>query len=304
MELSIVATVYNDAEIVPILVDRIIQSVAPLNVAYEIILINDCSPDGSEFAIAEQSKKHTFVKGISLSRNCGQQIAMSAGIHQAKGNYVLIMDGDLQNPPEDIPRLYEKIKEGYDLVYAVSTVRNGWTEELSSKFFWYFVSRILKVKVIPNQLMMKMMTQKFVQQFNTYSETNRTISGIVADIGSKCVTVPVENHRRTIGKTNYNFFKRFNLMIDIIISFSNAPLNFIIYLGMLIFVATTIGAAREFYVSFVYGGPEGYLSLRLTQFFFGSINILSLGLIGRYLSSIYAEVKRRPLYIIDKTYNI
>jgi dolichol-phosphate mannosyltransferase len=304
MELSIVSTIYNDAEIVPILVEKIRDAVIPLNIQYEIILVNDCSPDESEQAIAFVCEKYSNVRGITLSRNFGQQIAMTAGMHHAKGNFVVVMDGDLQNPPASIPVLLEKIKTGYDIVYTVSYERNSWKDKVSSRFFWYFLSKILKVKVVPNQLMMKIMTRKFVQQFSAYNEINRSISGIIADIGMKYAVLQVENNKRTIGKSNYNFFKRMNLMIDIVISFSNAPLNFIIYLGLFILMASCILGARDLYLYFFENVPEGFMTIHFTQYFFGSINVLLFGLIGRYLSNIYTEVRRRPIYIISKKHNL
>ena len=141
MELSVVTTIYNDSSLIHLLVEKIRNSVSVLNVDYEIILVNDCSPDDSEEVIKSVCEKYTNVKGVSLSRNYGQQIAMSAGMRNAKGNYVVIMDGDLQNPPEKIPELYNRVKEGYDLVYTTGTARNSWRDELSSRFFWWILSR-------------------------------------------------------------------------------------------------------------------------------------------------------------------
>jgi polyisoprenyl-phosphate glycosyltransferase len=304
MELSIVTTIYNDETIVPLLVSKIKEAVVPLNVEYEIILVNDNSPDNSEEAIKLQCDKFKEVKGISLSRNYGQQIAMSAGMRHATGNYVVIMDGDLQNPPEKIPELYSKIKEGYDLVYTTGTQRNSWRDELSSKFFWWVLSKLFNVKVVPYQLMMKIMSKGFLRRFNSYNEQSRTIAGIVNDIGLKYTILPVENKKRLNGKSNYNFLKRFNLMIDVIISFSNAPLNIMIHFGWIIFSLTSLAAFYQLYLYINDSIPEGYTSTILSIFFFGSLNILMLGFIGRYLANIYAEVKNRPLFDVQKTYNL
>ena len=304
MELSIVTTIYNDAGIVPVLVEKIREAVLPLGIDYEVILVNDCSPDTSEQAIIAVCNSYPEVKGITLSRNYGQQIAMSAGMREAKGNYVVILDGDLQNPPDKIPELYSKIKEGYDLVYTVGTARNGWRDEMSSKLFWWILAKMFKVKVVPYQLMMKIMTRNFLDRFNTYNEQSRTIAGIVNDIGLNYTVVEVQNHKRLTGKSNYNFIKRFNLMIDVIISFSNAPLNIMIHFGWIIFTLTSLTAFYQLYLYISDSIPAGYTSLILSIFFFGSLNILMLGFIGRYLANIYAEVKNRPLYAIRKTYNL
>jgi glycosyltransferase involved in cell wall biosynthesis len=304
MELSIVTTIYNDADIVPLLVQRVKAAVEPMQIPYEIVLVNDCSPDQSEAAIQKQCELYPEVKGVSLSRNYGQQIAMSAGMRHAKGNFVIIMDGDLQNPPEKIPALYAKIKEGYDLVYTTGTVRNGWRDELSSRIFWWVLAKLFSVKVVPYQLMMKIMNKDFLRRFNSYNEQSRTIAGIVNDIGLKYTTIPILNEKRLSGKSNYNFFKRFNLMIDVIISFSNAPLNIMIHFGWIIFALTTIMAFYQLFLYLTDSIPQGYTSTILSIFFFGSLIILMLGFIGRYLANIYAEVKNRPLYDVQKTYNL
>jgi dolichol-phosphate mannosyltransferase len=285
MELSIVTTIYNDETIVPLLVSKIKEAVVPLNVEYEIILVNDNSPDNSEEAIKLQCANFKEVKGISLSRNYGQQIAMSAGMRHATGNYVVI-------------------KEGYDLVYTTGTQRNSWRDELSSKFFWWVLSKLFNVKVVPYQLMMKIMSKGFLRRFNSYNEQSRTIAGIVNDIGLKYTILPVENKKRLNGKSNYNFLKRFNLMIDVIISFSNAPLNIMIHFGWIIFSLTSLAAFYQLYLYINDSIPEGYTSTILSIFFFGSLNILMLGFIGRYLANIYAEVKNRPLFDVQKTYNL
>ena len=303
IELSIVATIYNDEKIVPMLVSEIGKHVSMLNITYEIILVNDNSRDNSEKAIEEECKKDPRVKGISLSRNFGQQIAMSAGMRYAKGNYILIMDGDLQNPPAEIPRLFIKIKEGYDIIYCVSKSRNNFVDEITSVLFWFILVKIFKVNIIKNQLMMKIMTKNFTENYNQYNEINRTVAGIIQDIGLKYDVIEVQNQKRHSGKTNYSFFKRFNLMIDMIISLSTAPLNFMIYLGWIIFVCTAFASVYYLVKFLFYDITPGFTSIMLALFFFGSIIILMLGFIGRYLSNIYSEVRQRPLYIVEKKFN-
>lgn len=303
VKLSIVATIYNDEKIVPHLVEEILRYLIPLKVSYEIILVNDNSPDGSQRAIEEACRKFPEVKSILLSRNFGQQVAMSAGIQHASGEYVLIMDGDLQNPPSEIPGLYNKIMEGYDIIYCTSKSRNNFFDRITSATFWFFLVKIFKVNIIKDQLMMKVMTRKFVEEYNRYGEVNRTVSGIAKDIGLASAVVEVRNQKRHSGKSNYSFFRRFNLMIDIILSLSTAPLNFMIYLGILIFLLTT--AASVFYLLqyLLYDISPGFTSIMLALFFFGSIIILMLGFIGRYLSNIYSEVRQRPLYMVSKKIN-
>jgi glycosyltransferase involved in cell wall biosynthesis len=302
--LSIVATVYNDADIVPILVDSIIKNIPSGVDSYEIILVNDCSRDHSERTIKAECDKNKNVKGISLSRNFGQHVAMSAGIQHGTGDFVVTMDGDMQNPPSAIPAMFEKIKEGYDIVYTVSKKRNGILDAFTSYLFWAILTKVFKMNIVKHQLMLKIMTREFVERFTKYGETNRTIDGVVADISSNYAIMPIENQKRVSGRSNYNFFKRANLTLDMVISLSSAPLNFLIYLGFFIFLGTVGVSLYNLYEYFFDVVPSGYTSTQLTVFFFGGLTILILGIIGRYLSNIYSEVRQRPLYHIKKTYNM
>ena len=298
------ATVYNDADIVPILVDSIIKNIPSGIDKYEIILVNDCSRDHSEKIIKAECEKNKNVKGISLSRNFGQHIAMSAGIENSSGDFVVIMDGDMQNPPSAIPIMFEKITEGYDIVYAVSKKRNGVLDAFTSYLFWALLTKVFSMNVVKHQLMLKIMTREFVDRLNKYGETNRTIDGLVADISSNYTTIPIENQKRASGHSNYNFFKRANLTLDMVISLGAAPLNFLIYLGFFIFLGTIAVSIYNLYEFFFDVVPSGYTSTQLGVFFFGSLTVLILGIIGRYLANIYSEVRQRPLYHIKKTYNM
>lgn len=304
LELSIVATVYNDAPVVPLLVAEIIKNIHHLELNYEIILVNDFSLDDSENAIQKVCVENKNVKGISLSRNHGQQIAISAGMRFATGKYVVIMDGDLQNPPSEIPRLYSEILKGYDIVYAVSKTRNNILDKTTSRIFWYILTQMMGVKMVKNQLMMRIMKASFIDKYNKYNEINRTVESIVVDISDNYGILQVENQLRISGKSNYNFMKRANLMIDMFISLSNVPLNMMLFFGFFIFISTIIGIIYNLVQYLYYDVPAGFTSTILSIFLFGSLIILLLGFIGRYLSNIYTEVRRRPLFHVKEKYNL
>jgi polyisoprenyl-phosphate glycosyltransferase len=304
IELSIVATCYNDAELVPRLVEEIKVNAGSVCSQFEIILVNDGSQDNTEECLDKACAADKRVKALSLTRNFGQQIAMSAGLRHASGKYVLIMDGDLQNPPDAIPLLYKEILKGFDVVYAVSTQRNSLADRMSSAIFWFLVLVMCRVRMVKNQLMMKIMTKEFVERFNQYVERTRTVSDIVNDIGDNHSVVNVLNRKRSSGRSNYGFFKRFSLMIDVLIALTSAPLNMMIYLGMVVFAGTVIVAGYDLYVFFTGQVLPGYTSIILSIFFFGSIHIMLLGFIGRYLASIYKEVRCRPLFYVRKTANL
>lgn len=303
-DLSVVATVYNDAGIVETLAEQVIRELEVMQLDYELILVNDGSVDDSEQVISRLSGDNPRIKGLTLSRNCGQQIAMSAGLQFAQGRFVLIMDGDLQNPPTAIPALYRKISEGYDIVYAVSGVRDNRFNEFSSKLLWFALNRIFRLRMVPNQLMMRIMTAAFVSQFNRYSENTRFVAGITHDIGMKYAVVEVENQRRVSGESHYSPFKRLSLMIDIIIGVSVAPLNAMLYLGLAVFFITLLLSAYELYVFVTQGSIPGFTSLILSMFFFNSVIIVLLGLIGKYVANIYNEVRARPLYFVKQKFNL
>jgi len=304
VSLSIVSTVYNDADIVPHLVDQIQKHTNPLNILYEVILVNDCSIDNSENEIKKICEKFENVKCVSLARNYGQQIAMSAGIRFSSGKYVLIMDGDLQNPPSAIPRLYNEITKGHDIVYTVSSTRNNIIDRITSAIFWFLLTKIFGVKIIKNQLMLKIMTREFVDYYNNYSETNRTVTGIVHDISSNYKVIDVQNIARNYGKSHYTFLSRFNLLIDIVISLSNAPLNMMIYFGFFNFIVTIIFSFVYLFNYFWFNVTPGFTSIILSIFFFGSLIIILLGFVGRYLSNIYTEVRNRPLFHVKSLVNV
>ena len=303
-ELSIIATVYNSARIVEELVARIKFSIDPMNIAYEIILVDDGSRDDSVFLMEQQSLSDLRIKSIILSRNFGQQVAMSAGIHHATGQFVVIMDGDLQNPPEAIPQLYQKVREGFDIVYTSSPKKNDLFDSATSWLFWKFLTFVVRADVAESQLMMRIMTAEVAEYYRAYPEKIRTVAAITHDIGMKCAVIYVENQKRKEGKSNYNTLKRMNLAIDVVLDFSNRPLNFVFYLGVLLFLLT-IGAALYYLNSYLTQNTlPGFTSLALLILLFGSINLISIGVLARYVGNIYTEVKRRPLYFVRKSINL
>lgn len=302
--ISIVATVYNSANIVELLVERIKNTINNLALNYEIILVDDGSTDDSSFIMEQLSNNDRRVKSIVLSRNFGQQIAMSAGIYHATGSYVVIMDGDLQNPPEAIPDLYRKIKEGYDIVYTTSLKKNNNIDSITSWLFWKFLKHILKVDIPESQLMLRMITQRVARYYCEFPEKIRTVAAITHDIGMKRTSIQVQNSKRIHGKSNYNTKKRVSLAIDVILELSNRPLNFIFYLGLIIMFISGIGMSYYLYVYMSTNILPGFTTMILLVMLFGSINLISMGILARYIANIYTEVKRRPLYFIQKTINI
>lgn len=303
-ELSVVATIYNGESVIPSLIQRIIKAVSVMDISFDIVLVDDGSTDNSAFVLESEALANTNVRVLMLSRNFGQQVAMSAGLTYATGKHVLVMDGDLQNPPEAIPNLYAKALEGYDIVYTASRGRNNRTDQLTSWLFWKFLNQIANIEVVRNQLMMRVMSARVVEHYKRYPERIRTVSAISQDIGMKTAVVEVKNEKRLAGKSNYNTLKRLNLAIDVILDFSNHPLNVLFYIGLTIMFATGLLTLAYLYLYLAHDVMPGFTTITLLIMFFGSCNLITLGLIARYIANIYTEVKQRPLFIVRQSFNM
>ena len=304
IELSVVSTIYNDAYTVNKLVYEFEEELIKLGISYEIVLVNDGSIDNSEEEIRKVCEKNELVKGISLSRNFGQQIAISSGISVAKGKYVLIIDGDLENPIDSISDLYKKIIEGYDIVYAVSPIRQSVSKKITSLLFWFIICKLLKINIIKDQLLLRIMSRKVVDAYNLYPEVSRSVAGINYDIGMNATTLIVKPKKRIYGKSNYSFSKRLNMFIDIFLNMSTRPLNVVIFFGfsalLLSLILSIIYCVKYFNGCTITGNT----SIMVSILFFGGAVLFILGIMARYLSLIYSEVKRRPLFLIKEKYNL
>jgi dolichol-phosphate mannosyltransferase len=299
---SVVVPVYNGARLVERLVREVVASLDATGEPHELLLIEDGSEDSSWDAIVTAASRSPDVKGFRLSRNFGQQIAVSAGIAKARGKYVIVMDCDLQNPASAIPEILSSLRAGNELVYTVSRVRNNTRDAVTSRLFWFVLTKIFRAPVVKHQLMMKGMTSRMARIYDSYPEATRTVAGIVGDIGYKHAVIEVENAPRGEGKSNYGFFKRFDLMVDMIISMAAAPLKILIYAGLAGCIATLIAAIYFLAATLFHSVVSGVTVLILAVCLFGSLVIAVLGIVGVYLANIYAEVRRRPLFLIaDET---
>lgn len=301
--LSIVIPVFNAKNMLNELCRQLTSVIKSLNIKLEIVLVDDYSIDNSWKVIKKLCHQYPYIKGIKLGRNFGQQIAVSAGIASVKGNYVILMDCDLQNPTTSIPAILKKLQSGYDLVYTVAKERNNFIDQLTSKMFWFLITKLLKVNIVKNQLMMRGMSERFVKYYDKYSENSRTVAGISQDIGLKHTVIEVKNNIRHSGKSNYNYFKRFNLMIDMVLSLSTAPLTIIIHFSIIILVLNFFGILIYLHNFLFNNVVSGFTSIVILIIGFGSLIILCLGLVGFYVAKIYKEVRKRPLFTIDEKVN-
>jgi dolichol-phosphate mannosyltransferase len=299
--LSIVIPCFNEEEVLDTLVSRIREVVTPINVPFELVLIDDGSRDRTWELISAHRAKHPFIKGIRLSRNFGHQLALTCGLDQAKGEVIIIMDADLQDPPELLPQMLEKWREGYDVVFGKRSARHG--ESAAKRFFAYMfyriIRQIIKLDIPEDTGDFRLMDRKALRALQGLRERHRFIRGMVSWIGFKQTPLYYERPQRFAGTTKYPFKKSLLLAFDAITSFSYAPLRLASYLG----IATSALALVYIFVVIVLKllgiNFPGYTSLMASILLLGGVQLIVLGLIGEYVGRIFEQGQMRPLYLID-----
>lgn len=306
-KISIVIPFLNEEEVIVSLLNKIEISIDKLKYSFEIIFVDDGSTDKTLDFIIEKSAKDSKYKYISLSRNFGHQTAVSCGLKHARGDAVIVMDADLQDPPEIIGAYLDKWEEGYEVVYAVRTNRK---ENFIKRFFYWSFYRILKLIVevdIPLDTGdFSLIDRKVVDVLNSMPERNRFVRGLRAWSGFKQVGIPYDRAGRIAGDSKYPFKKLVRLATDGILSFSTFPLTLAIKIGIFIFCISLFGIIftffqRIFFEEFSKIGlspSPGFATIVISILFLGGIQIFFLGIIGSYIIRIYDEVKGRPNWII------
>ena len=305
MELSIVSPVYHGEKMLNELVQRIHAAIKELTDDYEIILVNDCSPDLSWQKITEICSHDKKVKGINLSRNFGQPYAITAGLSYAAGEYVAVIECDLQNKPEDLPAMYRKAKEGYDIVSARRVVREDtFLKRLSSATFhrvYDFLSGFKTDKAVAE---FGIYSRKVVKVYCSIPEYSRSFVELVHTLGFKKTTVDVLHDHRLEGESSYNLYRLLKLSYDSIISNSNRPLHLAVSLGLIMSVISFLMAIYNIFAKF-YGLNEvvGYTSTIFSIWFVGGLLLFMMGILGLYIGKIFDQVKGRPVFIVSETLN-
>lgn len=306
IEVSVVSPVYRSAGLVKPFVDRVIAALQHLDVSYEIILVDDGSPDASWSAIEGVCAANTNIKGIMLSRNFGQHYAVTAGLDVCSGKWVVVMDSDLQDRPEEIVRLYEKAQEGFEVVLCRRNVRNdSWLKIVGSRWFHKFLSFITDKKIDPTVANFGIYEGKVIAAFVRMREAIRSFRLMILWLGFKTTTIDVQHGAREEGKSGYTFKKLMKLGLDAILSYSDKPLVIVAVTGVLIsfctLLASIVTLIRYFNHSIT---VQGYTSLLLSIWFLSGLIIATLGIVGLYVGKIFQGVKQRPLYVSSKTINI
>lgn len=303
--LSIVIPCFNEENNISKLYSELTIVLKGLNINYEIVFSDDGSKDKTFSVIKELSKNDNNIRGISLSRNFGHQIALFAGIKAAKGNIVITMDGDLQHPPSFIPELLKKQSEGYDIVNTrrIDPEDIGVLKKTTSKTFYSLINFLSDVRIEPAAADFRLMTRKAVDAFTEIPERDRFTRGLISWMGFNQTIIDYQASKRFAGKSKYTFKKMIHFASDGITSFSSKPLRFSFYVGILTFFVGLLYAGYSIFNHFAGNTVPGWTSLMVTVLLIGGIQLLSIGIIGEYIARIFNEAKSRPLYFIKDLIN-
>lgn len=300
---SIVVPVFNEEENLNELHTQLVRVLLPLGSEFEIIFIDDGSTDGSLQKIEELHRNDPRVKYISFSRNFGHEAASTAGLDHALGDAVILMDADLQDPPEAIPEMIARWKEGYDVVYARRRSRAGESlvRRLTSFLFYRLIDRLTNVTIPVDTGDFRLLDQRVVKDFRRCRERNRFVRGLVSWVGYRQIGVSFDREPRRAGKSKYDVVKRIILSFDAITGYSIVPLRLALILGFFVVTMSLIGGLAVIIQKLFLGLPiPGYAFLVVSMFFLGGSQLFLLGVVGEYVGKMYIEIQRRPLYLVKK----
>ena len=298
---SIVAPIYNEYDNIPELYRRVSDVMNSTGENWELVLVDDGSTDGSTERIRELAARDKRVRQVIFARNFGHQIAVTAGLDYSRGQAIVIIDADLQDPPEVILELTKKWKEGYEVVYAVRTEREGetWFKKVTAALFYRVIFRITDVKIPLDTGDFRLLDRKVVNVMNQMRERHRFLRGMASWVGFKQIGVEYKRQARLSGVTKYPFSKMLKLALNAITGFSYFPLQVATYIGFLAagiaIVSIPIVAILRMTGSHFF---EGQTTTLISVLFLGGVQLISLGILGEYVGRIYDEVKGRPLYVV------
>lgn len=301
--ISVISPVYKAEDCLEELYRRLAVALGQVTDDFEIILVEDCGGDRSWEVIQELSKRDKRVKGIKFARNFGQHYGISAGLDYCSGDWAVVIDCDLQEPPEAIPDLYRKALEGYDVVLAQRSERKDpWHKRLSAYVFYHLFNYLSGMNHDPDVGNLCILSRRVVNTFKQMRENLRNLIGLVAWMGYPTAKIRVMHGERFAGESSYTFRKQLRLASDLIVAYSDKPLKLTVYIGLFISaVAFLVGIYYVVEVLLDGKSVAGWGSLIVSLYFLSGIIISILGVIGIYLGKVFDEVKRRPLYLIART---
>ncbi len=302
--LSIVVPVYNEEEVIEVMHQRLYESLIPIGVSFEIIYVNDGSKDSTIAKIKAIASSVKEVKYIDFSRNFGHQIAVSAGIDFAKGEYIGTIDGDLQDPPELFKEMFQKMQEGYDVVYARRKKREGepFLRLAAIKVFYRILKKMTSISIPVDTGDFRLMNRTIVENLKKMPEKNKYLRGQIAWIGFNQTYIEYDRHERFAGETGYPLRKLLGLAFDGITGFSDVPLKIVTYFGLIVSGVAFLLLLYVFYSRLIsHDYVQGWASILTCVLFLGGVQLIAIGIIGEYLSRMNHNLRNRPLYIIRDT---
>jgi polyisoprenyl-phosphate glycosyltransferase len=304
LDLSVVVPVFDEQENLGELYRRLVATLAPLALSFELIFVNDGSRDRTPALLQGLARGDSRVLVLDLARNFGHQVAISAGLDYARGQAVIIMDADLQDPPEVLPEFIARWREGYEVVYAVRAQRKeGPLKRAAYSAFYRLLRRVAQIEIPLDAGDFCIMDRTVVDLLCRMPERNRFVRGIRSWVGFRQVGLAYERHARHAGRPKYTFRKLVYLALDGLVSFSMLPLRLIALSGVVVSVLSILIAIAYTIQKLTIGlSPPGFATLVVAIFFFAGVQLITLGLIGEYVGRIFEEVKGRPLYVVRQVW--
>jgi polyisoprenyl-phosphate glycosyltransferase len=301
--LSIIIPVYNEEQNIGLLYSRLLSSLEKITSDFEILWVNDNSSDQTLPLIKKLAREDARNRFISMSRNFGHQRAITAGIDKCRGTAAVIMDGDLQDPPELIPELWARYQEGFKVVYAQRRERKGesWFKKQTASWFYKILKKTANVEIPLNTGDYRLIDRRIIDHLKEMPEQDKFIRGQIAWIGFKQTSVMYDRDERASGSSKFSIFKMLHFALDGITAFSNYPLRIVTLMGFAVSFIAFLIILYALYSKFILDEVlSGWTSLIISTMFLGGIQLISIGIIGQYISRINSDVRKRPLYIVEE----
>lgn len=301
--ISVVAPAYNEEEVLVEFYRRVVAVLNATGAEFEIVLVNDGSRDQTLAIMMSLQTMDPRVSVVDLSRNFGKEIALTAGLEHTKGDVVVVLDSDLQDPPELIPEMLDVWRHGYDMVYGVRSHRDGetWFKRTTAKYFYRLIQAVSRVDIPNDTGDFRLMSRRAVLELLRLREEHRFMKGLFAWIGFPAKPIYYRRDARAAGQTKWNYWNLWNFALEGITSFTVAPLKVATYLGLFVALLALLYGVFVIWKAMIFGDTvKGYPSLMAVILFLGGVQLISVGVLGEYIGRIFNEVKRRPLYLLNR----
>jgi len=303
-KISAIIACYKDGKAIPIMYERLTKTFKEIGVDYEIIFVNDGSPDNTEEVLKKIVNKDYHVIGVNHSRNFSSQMAFTSGMDISTGDAIVFLDGDLQDPPEIIKKFYKKWIEGYDVVYGVRIKREApLVMEIAYKSFYRIFHKMSYIKIPLDAGDFSLIDRRVVNVLKQFSERDRFLRGLRAWVGFKQTGINYIRPERKFGKTTNNFLKNFQWATKGIFSFSYVPIEIITLISFLVFIVALVGIVLQIILRFLIpDAPLGITTVLIVVLFIGAVQLLGISILGEYIGKIFEEVKQRPKYVVKSIF--